>query len=190
MDPCRHSTTQSNWRFMMKLKFPYSWSPQWRTCMLPSSGFRVQTSQPPNFFGWPYINRTKKLQLNKIVFSYPKTPSDSPGLDPRRQARQTEKGVCILNTLEFLQCDFELPGNMSPKAAGKPVSILEFFDPGNKNQTIPIHRPPKNQSNNVDKSWSRNWEHWLDWVFSKILRDKTFHEGQSYAQYFPDDLIG
>lgn len=42
------------------------------------------------------------------------------------------------NTLASLKCEFELPSHVYPKSAGKPVSLLEFFDPDSKHRKTPI----------------------------------------------------
>lgn len=61
--------------------------------------------------------------------SYQQTPSVSPGFETKKKARKFVKGVCILNMLASLQCEFDTePTTIFPEAAGKSVSLQEFLD--------------------------------------------------------------
>lgn len=46
-----------------------------------------------------------------------------PELESMRQARKIKKGVCMLNLLASLRCDFNNATTFVPDVSGKPVSL-------------------------------------------------------------------
>lgn len=72
-------------------------------------------------------------------------PLDSLGLSPRRKSRQFYMGVCISNILASPRGELEWLFCISLKVAGKPVPLLEFFDPETnhtKPLTLAFPKPP------------------------------------------------
>jgi hypothetical protein len=72
---------------------------------------------------------TNGIAAAEAALSGPPKPS-AHGLEPKRQARIFDKGVCVLDTITPPQCEFDLkttPRNVV--TAGKPVSILNYMAP-------------------------------------------------------------
>lgn len=64
------------------------------------------------------------------VLSTQKKSSFSPELNSMGKARKIEEGVCMLDTLESLHCEFDTTTSLVPKSAWKPVSPLINFATG------------------------------------------------------------
>lgn len=135
VDPHTLWTTPSTFLVMIRTGRPYFWSPNWRTHVTANLVFHGSDIT----FTWltgtiKYCTGWNKHWNCWGSLSYQKDPSYSSGLEPMRQVWQ--KRVCILNTVSYPQCEFNLTFCLSPEAAGKPVTPLEYFHSEPKHPTF------------------------------------------------------